>query len=106
MQPDHSVPGIPRPVRGGVAASLLAEVSAQPKSRLVEGIAGAGGTGKSALLDELEAKYLAAGTHIGRGGSDLDRSVPKGAGAVLIDDAHQLSETALAGIHSLVCQRD
>ncbi|MCW2134683.1 LuxR family transcriptional regulator [Arthrobacter sp. VKM Ac-2550] len=100
-----------RPLRPTVAASFLAEVAAAPESRLLAGIVGAGGTGKTVLLDDLEAQYRASGLHVLRNcvdlsATDLDLCTVNARGAVLIDDAHELSDTALAQLASVVEERD
>jgi DNA-binding CsgD family transcriptional regulator len=79
------------------AQSLLADVSTAHESRLLAGILGPRGSGKSALLRELEAGYRAMGVHVHHG-IDAGADAP---GVVMIDDAHQLGEPALSRIHSL-----
>jgi DNA-binding CsgD family transcriptional regulator len=79
------------------AQVLLAEVATAPEARLLAGISGPRGSGKSALLDELEAQYRAMRVPVRRG---LESSAET-PGVVIIDDAHRLDESALSRIHSL-----
>ncbi|SDQ79174.1 hypothetical protein [Arthrobacter crystallopoietes] len=100
-----------RPLRPTVAASFLAEVAAAPETRLLAGIVGAGGTGKTVLLDDLEAQYRAMGLHVLRNCVDLsptelDLCTVNTRGAVLVDDAHEFSDSALAQLGSLIEERD
>ena len=91
-----------RPLDRTHAATLFADVSARPKERLLVGIAGEGGSGKTALLDRLEATYRASGIPVSRDHGHVDsagRAVPT---AVLVDDAHRLDEMELGRLHSLV----
>ena len=96
----------PYSVRGTAAASFLAEVAATPHARLLAGISGPAGSGKSALLDELEAQYRAVDVPVYRGHAELGPGVTAKRSAVLIDDAHQLSDSALTRLHSLVGEQD
>src|SRR3954451_3506268 len=89
------------PVPGTVAASLLDEVSTAPDARLVAGVLGPGGSGKTALLDHLGARYRDAGLPVHRA---LPGRPWTGRAVVLIDDAHQLSATVLAQLAALVDQ--
>jgi DNA-binding CsgD family transcriptional regulator/tetratricopeptide (TPR) repeat protein len=95
-----------RSVRGTAAGSLLAEVAAAPESRFLTGISGLAGSGKSALLDDLEAHYRSVGVPVHRDHDGLRPDLSTGRGAVLVDDAHQLGDNALTRIHSLVDERD
>lgn len=92
-------------VRGRAAASFLAEVAAAPDVRVLAGIAGIAGSGKSALLDDLEAQYRDVGIPVHRSGDTLDPIKIRERGAVLVDDAHKLSDSALGELHSLVDDR-
>ncbi|MCU1544903.1 MAG: hypothetical protein JWP30_3 [Homoserinimonas sp.] len=94
------------PGHGTAAVSLLAEVAAAPRNRLLAGISGYAGSGKSALLDDLEAQYNAVGIPVRRGHADLGRYAIAERGAVLIDDAHELSDSVLTRIHSLIEDRN
>lgn len=87
------------------ARSLLAEVESEPQARLRVGVSGVGGAGKSTLLDELESRYRAVGVDVRRGHSDLDSHAVSGRGAVLVDDAHRLSDSDLTRIHAIVEQQ-
>lgn len=102
MQPRYPNQVHPRRIRGVAVSSLFAEVAARPKPRLLAGIAGTGGSGKSVLLDELEEHYRGFGTRVHRDHDEFepaDRSAP---GVVLVDDAHQLTELALGRLRSLI----
>jgi DNA-binding CsgD family transcriptional regulator len=92
--------------RGTVAASFLAEVAASPHAQVLAGISGPAGSGKSALLNELEAQYRAANVPVRRGHAELQPGVAAERGAVLIDDAHRLSDSALTRLQSLVDEPD
>jgi len=91
-----------RPLDRTHAATLFADVSARPKERLLVGIAGAGGSGKTALLDRLEATYRASGIPVSRDHGHVDPAGRAASSAVLVDDAHRLGETELGRLHSLV----
>jgi DNA-binding CsgD family transcriptional regulator len=85
----------------GSGQSLLAEVATDPEARLLASVSGVGGSGKSALLDALEAEYRAAGVAVRQGNAGVDSTATASAGVMLVDDAHQLSEPALNRIYSL-----
>jgi DNA-binding CsgD family transcriptional regulator len=95
-------------IRGTVAASLLAEVAAAPGERLLTGVSGVAGSGKSALLDDLADQYRSLGVSVRRElvGVERDRVAPDSGAAertaVLVDDAHELPDQALARIRGLV----
>ncbi|WP_225873776.1 LuxR C-terminal-related transcriptional regulator [Zafaria cholistanensis] len=97
-----------RPLDRTHAATLFADVSARPKERLLVGIAGAGGSGKTALLDRLEATYRARGIPVSRDhaavypASPADPAGHAVPSAVLVDDAHRLGETELGRLQSMV----
>ena len=91
-----------RPLDRTHAATLFADVSARPKERLLVGIAGAGGSGKTALLERLEATYRASGIPVSRDHGQVDPAGRAAPSAVLVDDAHRLGETELGRLHSLV----
>ena len=93
-------------VRGGAAGSLLAEIAAAPQSRVLAGISGLAGSGKSALLDDLETHYRSVGVPVHRGSDRLQQKLAAERGAVLVDDAHQLGDRAITRIHSLVDEHD
>jgi DNA-binding CsgD family transcriptional regulator len=91
----------PDTVRGSIATELLAEVDTARDSRLIAAVSGAGGSGKTSLLHDIEAKFRAAGVPVLRHDQDLaGRNLASG--ALLVDDAHDLGDAALARIHSLV----
>jgi DNA-binding CsgD family transcriptional regulator len=85
---------------------LLAEVAAAPQSRVLAGISGLAGSGKTALLDDLEAHYRSVGVSVHRDHEHPDQSLEAERGAVLVDDAHQLGDRTIARIHSLVDDRN
>ena len=95
----------PFPLRGTAAASFLAEVAATPHARLLAGISGPAGSGKSALLGELEAQYRAANVPVCRDHAELRAGAIAERGAVLVDDAHQLGDPELTRLHSLVAEQ-
>lgn len=95
-----------RSVRAAAAGSVLAEVAAAPESRFLAGISGLAGSGKSALLDDLETHYRSVGVRVHRDHDGLRPDIVTERGAVLVDDAHQLGDNAIAHIHSLVDERD
>lgn len=76
---------------------LLAEVATAPEARLLAGISGVRGSGKSALLEKLEEEYRAIGVLVRH---YLDSSA-EGPGVIIVDDAHLLGESALSRIHAL-----
>ncbi len=104
---------LPCPLRRTVAASFLDAAdrsAADPQRRLVAGISGAGGSGKSALLDLAEERYRAAGIGVVRGPAALGTGFPKTEvngtrRAVLVDDAHLLDDAALARLRSILEDR-
>ena len=92
-------------VRGSIATELLAEVATARDSRLIAAVSGAGGSGKTALLHDIEAKFRAAGVPVHRPDRTLQHPEPT-VGAMLVDDAHDLDEEALTRLHSLVDRSD
>jgi DNA-binding CsgD family transcriptional regulator len=73
-----------------------------PHRRLIAGISGAGGSGKSALLDLAGEHYRAAGVGLARGPVVPGAEVRGTRRAVIVDDAHLLDEDALARIRSII----
>ncbi|CAA9589630.1 MAG: hypothetical protein AVDCRST_MAG88-4621, partial [uncultured Thermomicrobiales bacterium] len=96
---------LPCPLRESIAASFLgaADLSiTDPHRRLVAGITGAGGSGKSALLDLAEERYRAAGVGVVREPAVLG-ALPGGARrAVIVDDIQLLDDGALAQLRSVI----
>jgi DNA-binding CsgD family transcriptional regulator len=93
--------GIARPQLFHPAAELLAErVAANPADGLRVAISAPGGYGKSAVLTALELSYREAGVAVVDAGALLSGEVNPDA-AVLIDDAHQLTEGTLARLRDL-----
>ncbi|WP_226925372.1 helix-turn-helix transcriptional regulator [Georgenia thermotolerans] len=92
------------PVRSlrGPAAALLDEVAADPQRRLLVGVTGPAGTGKSALLGELASVYRAAGFETRHGPTpDLASRDATAYTAVLVDDAHDLDDVTLGRLREL-----
>ena len=83
---------------------LLAEVAAAPDDRVLAGISGLAGSGKSALLDDLEEHYRSVGVPVYRDHAGLRPNLH--GGAVLVDDIHHLGDSALTRIHELVEEGD
>ena len=88
---NHRTATAPDLVTGPRAVRLWESVAAAPAEPVQVGIQAAGGSGKTALLDELADAYRAAGVPVER---DARRADPAGA-AVLLDDAHLLDDGAL-----------
>jgi DNA-binding CsgD family transcriptional regulator len=78
-------------VTDGHADGLRSAVEASPGSPIVAGIQGAGGFGKTTLLDAIAAAYREADVPV-LGVRDLDRAEH---GALLVDDAHRLDDELL-----------
>ena len=83
------------------AESLLRMVRADRRARLVAGVLGPGGCGKSALLAALRLEYEAAGLPVVDARTLLLAAVPADA-AVLVDDAHLTDPEVLQAITELV----
>lgn len=87
------------------AAALLAEIADDPAAPRRVDVVGAGGHGKSVLLDALAAAYEAAGVPVRRDvpapGKPFDAAV-----ALLVDDAHLLADGALDHLTALAAGRD
>lgn len=86
-----------------VAGLLLSDVASN--ARLLASISGARGSGKTALLDALEARLVEAGIDVSRDPARITIRAGERRCAVLVDDAHELGETELTGIHDLVQER-
>src|SRR3954468_21609872 len=106
MQPGYPDQVQPHRMRAMAVSSLFAEVAARPKPRLLAGIAGPGGSGKSVLLDDLEEQYRGIGIRVHRDHREFDPVDHLEPGVVLVDDAHQLTEPALGRLHSLIDEPD
>lgn len=83
-------------VSGAYAEELRATVVADPSVPVAVGVQGAGGHGKSALLADLARIYQAAGVPVLNGTGPIEPDA-----AVLVDDAHRLSPSALTGLREL-----
>ncbi|WP_230977428.1 helix-turn-helix transcriptional regulator [Georgenia yuyongxinii] len=90
------------PLRGlrGPAAALREELAVDAHRRLLVGVSGPGGTGKTSLLTDLMSVYRAAGFEI-RDGRDLVADASEYT-AVLVDDAHELAPAVTDRLHGLV----
>jgi DNA-binding CsgD family transcriptional regulator len=106
MGPQAYVEGSCAVARAGVAAALISSTASARNTRLLVGISGPRGSGKSALLRELEEHYRATGVRVSREPSSIDRHDITEPTAVLVDDAHQLDEATLSRLHDLVDDRD
>ncbi|MCX6463911.1 MAG: helix-turn-helix transcriptional regulator, partial [Pseudonocardiales bacterium] len=80
--PDGRLAGSP------AAQSVLRQVVADPGAERLVDVVGAGGYGKSVLLDALAAAWTAAGTPVRR---EVPDGAPDPAVALVVDDAHLLS---------------
>ncbi|MBB5154053.1 LuxR C-terminal-related transcriptional regulator [Saccharopolyspora phatthalungensis] len=94
---NHSTSSRPALLPDGYAAGLRSAITADPAARLVAGVQGAGGYGKTAVLDQLARAYRDAGVPV-FGANSLDRA---GEGAVLVDDAHRLAESVLGELREI-----
>jgi DNA-binding CsgD family transcriptional regulator len=81
---------------------LLGGADSVPPGRLLAGIAGVGGTGKTALLDELDSRLSANGVPVSRVQDDLGCCALPARGAVLVDSAHLLGDSGLSRVRALV----
>ncbi|WP_262103625.1 helix-turn-helix transcriptional regulator [Arthrobacter sp. Marseille-P9274] len=81
---------------------ILGDAESIPPGRLLAAIAGAGGTGKTALLDELDSRLSARSVPVSRIQDDLGCCALPARGAVLVDTAHMLGDSGLSRIHALV----
>jgi DNA-binding CsgD family transcriptional regulator len=68
----------------------------------VAGISGAGGSGKTVLLQQIERQLQETGAPVHRDLAAAERSGHTAGGALLVDDAHELSDHSLARLHALV----
>ncbi|MGP4018363.1 helix-turn-helix transcriptional regulator [Saccharopolyspora sp. 5N708] len=97
---NHSTTSRPAVLPDGHAAGLRSAITADPTAPIVAGIQGAGGYGKTALLEQLAGTYRDAGVPV-FGANALERA---GEGAVLVDDAHRLDESVLGGLREIARQ--
>ncbi|WP_307806934.1 LuxR C-terminal-related transcriptional regulator [Naasia sp. SYSU D00057] len=102
MRASSSGTGRPGPVPGTAAASALLELARE--GRLVAGLTGPGGTGKSSLLDQLAAAYRADGRKLYRDLEELPGN--GGRAALLIDDAHLLPDERIAQLRAALRRDD
>jgi DNA-binding CsgD family transcriptional regulator len=96
----HSTSSRPALSPDGHAAGLRSAIAAAPTAPVVAGIQGAGGYGKTALLERLARTYGDAGVPV-FGANALDRAAE---GAVLVDDAHRLDESLLGALREIARQ--
>ncbi|MEU5852819.1 LuxR C-terminal-related transcriptional regulator [Saccharopolyspora shandongensis] len=94
---NHSTTSRPALLPDGHAAGLRSVIAADPAASLVAGIQGAGGYGKTALLEQLARTYHDAGIPVFDANA-LDRA---GEGAVLVDDAHRLDDAVLGELREV-----
>ncbi|BDZ46763.1 hypothetical protein GCM10025866_26720 [Naasia aerilata] len=101
MRPVHPRTGPLHPVPGTPAAALLDELVTSPRGRIAVGIAGPGGSGKTALLEQVASRYRAAGIPVLR---DAPERPPLGPAALVIDDAHAAPVAALERLTALLAE--
>ncbi|MCI2422012.1 LuxR C-terminal-related transcriptional regulator [Saccharopolyspora sp. K220] len=99
---NHSTTSRPAVLPDGHAAGLRSAITADPTAPIVAGIQGAGGYGKTALLEQLAQTYRDAGVPV-FGANAVERA---GEGAVLVDDAHRLDESVLGGLREVARRPD
>lgn len=93
--------GTAAPVRGlsrvPGADWLFRQIANAPSASLAAAVVGAGGTGKTALLDEVAGAYERAGVEFVRagGGRQATADLLAGDRPVLVDDAHELDPGTL-----------
>ena len=78
---------------GPAAATLLRQVRDDPSAPLSVAVGGAGGYGKTALLQELAAAYRAAGVPVRTPWQPADGDAAPA--VLLVDDAHLVDEDRL-----------
>jgi DNA-binding CsgD family transcriptional regulator len=100
----HAPP--PSILHSGAAASLLAEVADLPASPLLTAVAGAGGSGKTAMLGDLAAHYRSRGVSVIRVHAGSDLVAVAGRCVLLVDDANHLGDPILDRLQSIVGQPD
>ncbi|GAA0510010.1 helix-turn-helix transcriptional regulator [Saccharopolyspora subtropica] len=98
---NHSTTSRPAALPDGHAAGLRSAITADPARPVVAGIQGAGGYGKTALLEQLARAYRDAGVAVLDASTPVDRATE---GAVLVDDAHRLDEPVLVGLREIARQ--
>lgn len=79
---------------------LFRQLDASPAEPLTAAVVGPGGTGKSALLNALEARYERAGSGPVSIGADVDLDAIPAAVPLLVDDAHQLDAATLDALRT------
>ncbi|WP_406688207.1 helix-turn-helix transcriptional regulator [Saccharopolyspora sp. ID03-671] len=94
---NHSTTSRAALVPDGHASGLRSAIESSPGSPIAVGIQGAGGFGKTALLEAIAATYREAGVPV-LGVRELDRADE---GAVLVDDAHRLDDDLLLRLAEL-----
>ncbi|HVL83046.1 MAG TPA: hypothetical protein VM367_01945, partial [Pseudonocardia sp.] len=87
---------------------LFRQIAAAPSAALTAAVVGAGGTGKTTLLDEVARAYERAGVEYVRTGGS--RPAPPGllggGNPVLVDDAHQLDPATLDDLRAHATAED
>ncbi|GAB3281998.1 helix-turn-helix transcriptional regulator [Parasphingorhabdus pacifica] len=94
---NHPTVGHPALAAGANAERLRAAIATEPTAPVVVGIQGVGGHGKTTLLGQLAETYRAAGVRV-TADAGSDDAVDK---AVLIDDAHECSDSVLRDLRAL-----
>lgn len=87
-------------IAGAYAGELVEAVAAAPEAPILAGVQGAGGFGKSALLDQLAGIYREAGVPVS------GPKAPKPGSAVLVDDAHALSAREIVALRERASSMD
>src|SRR5690349_17568186 len=84
------------------AAALLRSIAETPEAPLHAVVVGPGGTGKTRLLDAIEAAYTAAGVPVVRLSAAAILTAPEPAVPLLVDDGHRLDQAGLDRLRAVV----
>src|SRR5262245_16825024 len=82
------------------AVWLLRQLTTAPAGELTAAVVGPGGTGKSVLLRAVAAAYERAGSVPTWVHADTDLAAVPDTTPLLVDDAHELTETALDALRT------